>query len=171
MRTRELTQLKSFILELPEEPALPAVALVNPKFPVNVAGAVRAAACFGVRQVWYSGERVRFSRAHRLPRELRCYKEVKLTQHNRFFDTYRDLGVVPVAVEVLENAQCLTEFEHPENALYVFGPEDGTLARKHLLHCHRFVRIPTLHCANLAASVYMTLYDRKMKSFQKGREQ
>lgn len=36
----------------------PAVALVNPKFPHNVGAAVRAASCFGVSQVWYTGDRV-----------------------------------------------------------------------------------------------------------------
>ena len=34
----------------------PAVALVDPKFPHNVGAAVRAASCYGVRQVWFSGD-------------------------------------------------------------------------------------------------------------------
>jgi hypothetical protein len=48
----------------------PAVALVDPKFPHNVGAAVRAASCHGVRQVWFSGDRVRLDGAkrQRLPR-------------------------------------------------------------------------------------------------------
>ena len=48
----------------------PAVALVDPKFPHNVGAAVRAASCYGVRQVWFSGDRVRLDGAkrQRLPR-------------------------------------------------------------------------------------------------------
>jgi hypothetical protein len=57
----------------------PAVALVDPKFPHNVGAAVRAASCYGVRQVWFSGDRVRLdgARRQRLPREerMRGYKE------------------------------------------------------------------------------------------------
>ncbi|HMI22995.1 MAG TPA: hypothetical protein VK594_00780 [Streptosporangiaceae bacterium] len=51
----------------------PAVALVDPKFPHNVGAAVRAASCYGVRQVWFSGDRVRLDGAkrQRLPREER----------------------------------------------------------------------------------------------------
>jgi hypothetical protein len=36
---------------------------------------------------------------------------------------------VPVAVELRRNAEPFIEFEHPERALYVFGPEDGSLGR------------------------------------------
>jgi tRNA C32,U32 (ribose-2'-O)-methylase TrmJ len=46
---------------------------------------------------------------------------------------------------------------------YVFGPEDGSLSGKHLEHCHRFVVIPTRHCVNLSAAVYLILYDRMIK--------
>jgi hypothetical protein len=34
-------------------------------------------------------------------------------------------GVTPVAVELRPDAESLVTFEHPEEALYVFGPEDG----------------------------------------------
>ena len=60
----------------------PAVALVDPKFPHNVGAAVRAASCYGVRQVWFSGDRVRLDGAkrQRLPREerMRGYREVEV---------------------------------------------------------------------------------------------
>jgi hypothetical protein len=51
----------------------PAVGLVDPKFPHNVGAAVRAASCYGIGQVWFSGDRVRLdaSRGYRLPREER----------------------------------------------------------------------------------------------------
>jgi tRNA(Leu) C34 or U34 (ribose-2'-O)-methylase TrmL len=55
------------------------------------------------------------------------------------------------------------DFEHPENALYVFGPEDGSLPKTVRLLCHRFVVIPTHHCLNLAAAVNVVLYDRRLK--------
>jgi hypothetical protein len=57
----------------PGDGITPAVALVDPKFPHNVGAAVRAASCYGVRQVWFSGDRVRLDgdRRQRLPREER----------------------------------------------------------------------------------------------------
>ena len=137
----------------------PAVALVDPKFPHNVGAAVRAASCYGVRQVWFSGDRVRLDGAkrQRLPREerMRGYKEVEVRHADQFFDASEE--AVPVAVELRRNAESLTDFVHPEHALYVFGPEDGSLGRATLAQCHRFLVIPTRHCANLSAAVYTVL--------------
>lgn len=150
----------------------PAVGLVDPKFPHNVGAAVRAAPCYGIGQVWFSGDRVRLdaSRRYRLPREerMRGYKDVVLRKNDRFLDAFAD--AVPVAVELRRNAEPLIEFEHPDNALYVFGPEDGSLNRAVLARCHRFVVIPTRHCTNLAAAVYTVLYDRHAKRVRSGLE-
>jgi len=151
----------------------PAIALVDPKFPHNVGAAVRAASCYGIRQVWFSGSRVqlRGARGYRLPREerMRGYMDVELRQSDAFFDAFsRD--VVPVAVEVRSNSESLIDFEHPEHALYVFGAEDGSLGKAVLRHCHRFVIIPTRHCTNLSAAVYTVLYDRHAKRARAGLE-
>src|SRR5262245_18973825 len=97
----------------------PAVALVDPKFPHNVGAAVRAASCYGIRQVWFTGERVRLdaSKGYRLPREerMRGYKDVVLRKDERFFDAFA--AATPVAVELRANAESLIEFEHPDDAL------------------------------------------------------
>ena len=151
----------------------PAIALVDPKYPHNVGAAVRAASCYGIGQVWFSGDRVqlRGARGYRLPREerMRGYQEVQLRQSDAFFDAF-GAGSVPVAVEVRPATESLIDFEHPEQALYVFGAEDGSLSRAVLRHCHRFVIIPTRHCTNLAAAVYTVLYDRHAKRVRAGLE-
>lgn len=142
----------------------PSIILINPKFPHNVGAAVRAASCFGIQQVWYTGNRLKLDERKRLPREERMkgYQDVDLIQFDYPFDAFS--GGVPVAIELRNNSEYLTDFEHPENALYVFGPEDGSIGPSVLRHCHRFVVIPTRHCTNLAAAVYITLYDRLVKS-------
>jgi tRNA(Leu) C34 or U34 (ribose-2'-O)-methylase TrmL len=162
----------------PGDGITPAVALVDPKFPHNVGAAVRAASCYGVRQVWFSGDRVRLDGAkrQRLPREerMRGYQDVEVRQADYFFDAFTgvdgDGGAVPVAVELRRNAESLIDFEHPDRALYVFGPEDGSLDRAILARCHRFLVIPTRHCTNLSAAVYTVLYDRHAKRVQAGLE-
>lgn len=148
-----------------KEGLYPAVALTNPKFERNVAGIVRACSCYGVRQLWWSGNRVQIDPSRkRLPREerLRGYKDVELRHYDNFFDQF-DSDVVPVAVELMPNSESLVSFEHPKKALYVFGPEDGSISQMHLRHCHRFIAIPSRHCLNLSAAVYTVLYDRQMK--------
>lgn len=145
----------------------PAVVLLNPRFPHNVGAAVRAASCFGIQQVWFTGSRVSFALQgmKRLPREERMkgFRDVELRQYDPFFDQFE--GVTPVAVELRPNAEALPAFSHPENAVYIFGPEDGSIHPSILSRCHRFVVIPTRHCVNLAAAVYLVLYDRQTKLY------
>jgi tRNA(Leu) C34 or U34 (ribose-2'-O)-methylase TrmL len=149
----------------------PAICLINPKNARNIGAAMRAASCFGIQQVWFTGDRVNLdpNAKTRLPREERMkgYRDVELIQYDRPFDLFPE-GVTPVAIEVLEKSEGLFEFEHPENPLYVFGPEDGTIPKVTLQHCHRFVTIPVRHCLNLAMAVGLTLYDRAYKRFLKG---
>lgn len=154
------------------EGVTPAIMLSNPKFPHNVGAAVRAASCFGVPQVWFTGDRVsmELEKQERLPREERMkgYKDVTLIQYDRVFDRFKSGEYTPVAVELRENAELLPNFIHPKNPLYVFGPEDGSISQVHLRLCHRFIVLPTRHCVNLAAAVYMVLYDRLIKQMQLG---
>jgi tRNA(Leu) C34 or U34 (ribose-2'-O)-methylase TrmL len=151
----------------------PAIILSNPKYAHNVGHIVRAASCFGITQVWYTGDRVRLDieEKGRLPREERMkgYKEVNLINFDYPFDQFPD--ATPVAIELRPNAENLFEFEHPDNAVYVFGPEDGSIGQVDRKHCHRFVYIPTHFCVNLSAAVYMVLWDRKLKGYLNGTEQ
>jgi tRNA(Leu) C34 or U34 (ribose-2'-O)-methylase TrmL len=118
----------------------PAVLLVGPKYPHNVGAAVRAASCYGIGQVWFTGDRVQLvgERRQRLPREerMRGYQEVQLCHADQPFGAFNNTAV-PVAVELRHNAEPLISFTHPHRAVYVFGPEDGSLDRAVLGLCPR----------------------------------
>jgi tRNA(Leu) C34 or U34 (ribose-2'-O)-methylase TrmL len=145
----------------------PSVILINPKYIKNVATTVRAAACFGAKQVVYTGERANDDALEqsRIPRELRMkayYDAVDTRNIVAPFDYFPE-GTTFVAVEFKDDYEPLPTFVHPEKAVYVFGPEDGTLHRSVNLFCHRFVKIPSAHCLNLAMAVNVVLYDRACK--------
>jgi tRNA(Leu) C34 or U34 (ribose-2'-O)-methylase TrmL len=150
----------------------PAVALIDPKYPHNVGMVVRLASCYGLRQVWFTGERVTLNpaRGERLPREERMkgYRDVQMIHYEHVFDQF-PADAVPVAVEVRPGSEPLHSFEHPDNALYVFGPEDGSIPKPLLPHCHRFLVIPTRHCLNLATAVATVLWDREYKRWLAGK--
>ncbi len=64
------------------------------------------------------------------------------------------------------NATPLPEYQHPENAFYIFGPEDGTLSQEVIDSADAVVYVPTEGCMNLSATVNVLLYDRMIKSYQ-----
>jgi len=152
------------------------ILLINPKYPHNVGATVRAASSFGADEVWFTGDRVSLTggrKTARLPREerMRAYRDVDLRHvdpHVRWSSWAVKDNLTPVAVELTPTAEQLPDFEHPENALYVFGPEDGGLDRVTKMQCHRHVLIPTRHCLNLGAAVNVVLYDRLVKARETG---
>jgi tRNA(Leu) C34 or U34 (ribose-2'-O)-methylase TrmL len=152
----------------------PAVLLVNPKYERNVAGALRACSCYDVKQLWWTGSRVTFDPAtgQRLPREERMkgYKEVECHRHERPFDFFAQTPHTPVCIELCKGAEPLTYFDHPDDAVYVFGPEDGSVTNGFKRLCHRFVYLPSNHCLNLAVAIGAVLTHRRISRQLAGKD-
>jgi tRNA(Leu) C34 or U34 (ribose-2'-O)-methylase TrmL len=154
----------------------PGILLIDPKYPHNVGGALRAAACFGASDLTWTGDRVpppdAWPEGARLPREerMRINRTVRFQHYTRDMETVmlnaRPNGIIPVCVEKRAESESLVDFVHPEEAVYIFGPEDGSVPKGWRHFCHRFVCIPTLNDGplNLAAAVNVVLYDRLTKS-------
>lgn len=151
----------------------PAIVLVDPLYAKNCASVLRTCAAYGIEQLWWTGERVRLEldRAGRWPREERMkgYKAVKLYNHERPLDFFPK-DVTPVAIELDRTATNLLHFEHPDNAVYLFGPEDGSIYQPYLRLCHWRIQIPTRHCLNLGQAVATLLWDRLYKRWMAGKE-
>lgn len=145
---------------------VPAVVLVNPSYSFNVGAALRGCSCFDIKQLYWTGSRVKIEveKGERLRREERMkgYKDVFWKNDDRPLD-YFGPDITPVVVELHPTAQPLTTFEHPEKAVYIFGPEDGDVPKSYRHLAHQFVFIPARHCLNLAAAVNVILADRMMK--------
>jgi len=143
------------------------IVLIDPRFPHNIGAAVRAASCFGAGRVIWSGTRAKdlIDAAKRIPREERMkgYREVEVKWSNRPLDGTKPAETV--CVEILPGTVPLPYFMHPLNATYVFGPEDGSVPKGIRELCGHFIQIPSYHCLNLAACVYIVLYDRMLRSY------
>jgi len=138
------------------------IALTNPKSPTNVGGTMRAAGCYQAQKVVYSGER--FNRAVHLATDTQKIHEiVPLTHYDDLLDALEP-GMKLVCIDLIEGAIPLPNFEHPDNAMYLFGPEDNTIKQKVIDKADAVVYVPTIGSMNLAASVNVVLYDRLAKS-------
>jgi tRNA(Leu) C34 or U34 (ribose-2'-O)-methylase TrmL len=134
------------------------IGLDNPKSYINVGSILRAADAYGALFVATTGRR--FERA---PTDTSgAYRVLPLLQPNNLREII-PFDCVPVAVELLEQAQPLTDYVHPRRAFYIFGAEDATLGARITDWCRDVIYIPTKICTNLAATVNVVLYDRMNK--------
>lgn len=139
-----------------------AIALHNCKDRHNLGGVLRAAGCYGADLVVIGGKR-RLETIGRLSTDVqKSWRHIPTLQPEDVFDAM-PLGAIPIAVDLIEGARCMTTLQHPERAFYVFGPEDGTLGKSITSRCAYAVSIPTAFCMNLAATVNVVLYDRLVK--------
>ena len=160
------------------------IGLYNPKNPQNVGAVLRAAGCYQADAVRFTGRRYLLAAEHRHAAVASSTQKKNKRQKTAATDTKKHItekirmqqvedmlqDLSPsdteiVCVELVVGARPLPEFRHPENALYVFGPEDGQIPQTIVDQAHHVVYVPTVTCMNLAASVNVVLYDRMAKEF------
>lgn len=138
------------------------IGLVNPKTPSNMGAIMRAAGCYQVACVRYTGERFGYAaKYHTDTRDI--VGKIGLQHVDSLLEGLPTTTKI-VCVELVEGASLLPEFVHPEQAIYIFGPEDGSIPQELIDRADHVVYIPTIGCMNLAATVNVLLYDRLAKS-------
>ncbi|MEZ8824261.1 RNA methyltransferase [Vibrio amylolyticus] len=138
------------------------IGLTNPKSPSNVGAVMRAAGCYQADEVVYTGQR--YEKASKFQTDTKnATSKIPLKGVDSFLDNLSDETSI-VCVDFAEGATPLPEFQHPDNAIYIFGPEDGSISQDVADRAHHVVYVPTIGCMNLAASVNVLLYDRLAKS-------
>jgi len=142
------------------------IGLINPKSPYNVSSIMRSAGNFRVDSVFYTGKRYprALMRNPSLPdMHRKIGKGIPLSEVDTIVDAVKG-NMKLVCVEFAENAIALPVFQHPDNAFYIFGPEDGTISQDIIDRANDVVYVPTVNSMNLAATVNVVLYDRLAKS-------
>jgi len=123
---------------------------------------MRAAGCYQVDNVYYTGKR--YDRAERLNTDTqKMGLKISLTRVDVILESV-PVETKKICIEFAEGATPLPEFQHPEDVMYIFGPEDGTISQDVIDDADAVVYVPTIGCMNLAATVNVVLYDRLAKS-------
>lgn len=135
-----------------------AIGLDRCKDPANLGGVLRAAGCFDASLVVLGGGRM----GKYATDTMRAYKHIPCIETGSVMDSV-PYGAVSVVVELCDRAKPINRFVHPESAYYIFGPEDGSVAKHIVDRAQCVIQIPTLRCMNLAATVNVVLYDRLLK--------
>jgi tRNA(Leu) C34 or U34 (ribose-2'-O)-methylase TrmL len=144
------------------------IGLINPKSPDNVGAVMRSAGNFKADSVFYTGKRypLALQRNPDAPNmSRRVSQDIPISEVSCLIDNApEDMKIV--CVEFAENAIPLPGYQHPRNAFYIFGPEDGTISQQVIDRADAVVYVPTNGCMNISATVNIVLYDRLTKSAQ-----
>lgn len=138
-----------------------AIGVERPKNEDNIGTLLRSAVCFDAAFMFTVGRR--------FPRQasdtLRSWRHTPIMEYDNVADWHAHIpyDCVPVGVEISDRARPLETFVHPERAIYILGPEDGSLSREAQLACAHVVQIETRYCLNLAVAGSVLLYDRHAK--------
>lgn len=148
---RELTRKRGFAC----------IGLDNPKIQENVGSSIRAVGLFDAAFIAISGKRYSKSPTD----TMKFYRHYPVLQVDDLHSVI-PFDCVPIAVDLIEGAIPLPEYNHPERAFYIFGAEDSTLGKRITDWCRDKIYIPMEGCMNLAATVNVVLYDRLAKSYK-----
>ena len=138
-----------------------AIGIYRPKFEDNVGTLWRSAYSFGASYVFTIEGRYK-----RQPTDTcRADRHLPLFQYAHLLEFSANLpeGAEVVAVELAEAAVDLETFSHPGRAIYLLGPEDGSLPDEVLRVCHHIVRFAGRFCLNVAVAGSIAMYDRQCK--------
>jgi tRNA(Leu) C34 or U34 (ribose-2'-O)-methylase TrmL len=138
-----------------------AIGMYKPKRNVNLGTLWRHAHAFGAAYIFTIGARY-------TPQASDTSKAWRHVPYFPYSDWHAFLASRPfdcplIGIEYLEDARVLPMYTHPERAIYILGPEDGTLGETVLSCCQSVVRIPSYHCLNVAGAGTAVMYDRCSK--------
>lgn len=138
-----------------------ALGLYSPKDSNNIGSVLRNAGCFEANLVVVEGKRFGNGRIARTDtrnthRNIPTIFTDSLLNHIPY-------GAKVIGVELSKDADNLHNFVHPDQAYYLFGPEDGSLPPEILDVVDYKVYVPTNKCLNLGMCSGIILYDRQLK--------
>lgn len=138
------------------------IGVERPKFEANIGTLYRSAICFDASFVFSIG-----ARFPRQASDTTCsWRHVPALRYPTTADWHEHIpySCEPIGVEIVDRAQPLEDFVHPQRAVYLLGPEDGGLSKVALDACSRVVQIDTRYCLNVASAGTVLLYDRALKA-------
>lgn len=137
------------------------IGIINTKSPLNIGTLLRSANIYGAQFVFTVGKRY----------QLQSSDTLKTQRHIPLFhyETLAQLkSGIPfdcplIGIEQTDNSVDLSEFKHPERAMYLLGAEDHGLPKSVIEVCHKIVHIDTKTCLNVAVAGSIVMFDRSTK--------
>jgi tRNA G18 (ribose-2'-O)-methylase SpoU len=137
------------------------IGVINLKKELNYGTLFRSAYCFGADFIFLIGKRF----TKQCSDTVCSYRHIPLFEYQSCDDFIEHIpyDCQLVGVEICEKSHPILNYVHPERAIYILGPEDGTINNEILDHCKTVIQIPTKYCLNVAVAGSIVLFDRVNK--------
>lgn len=137
-----------------------AIGIEGCKTEANIGTLWRSAYCLGAGFIFTIGARYRPQASD----TVKAWKHIPLWAFDTVDEFRRNAPAAPVVgVELCDTAVDLARYLHPERAIYLLGPEDGSLSRRALDICQAVVAFDSAYCLNVATAGSIVMYDRQCK--------
>lgn len=140
------------------------IAVYRAKHEVNVGTLWRSASSYGAAMVATVGERYQRQSSD----TTKAWRHTPLVHYRDIDDLIEHLphACPLVGVELDPRANLLTQYAHPDRALYLLGAEDHGLPVAVLDRCHQVVQIPSPQpwSLNVAVAGSLIMHDRFVKA-------
>jgi len=138
------------------------IGIYHVKTHFNIGTLWRSAYIYGADFIFTIGKRYKKQSSD----TLRAYKHVPLWNFTTFEDFKDHIPYTAqiICVEIVDGAESLATFKHPERAVYLLGAEDDGLPEV-ILKGRKKVCIPSVrsYCLNVAVAGSIIMYDRLVK--------
>lgn len=144
------------------------IGIERSKTEANVGTLWRSAFCLGASFIFTIGRRY----PNQASDVTQAWRHIPLLEFGDVedFAAHRPFDCQVVGVEIGDDARPLETFAHPQRAIYLLGPEDGSLSTEARALCQSIVQFTSTYCLNVAAAGTVVMYDRQAKSIRQ-REQ
>ena len=137
------------------------IGVENLKRDVNLGTLLRSAYNFGAAFVFTVGRRY-VKQASDTPNttgQIPCFR---FLDWNDYF-SHQPFDWPSVVIERCSNARCLFEAVHPKKAVYLLGPEDGSVSKEAIERAALCLTIPSKYNPNVSVAGSIVMYDRLAK--------
>lgn len=138
------------------------VGIYHTKNALNVGSLWRSAQNFGASFIFTIGHRYK----HQASDTLKTERHVPLYHYLGIdeFQAARPHGAELIGVEQADGvSRDISNFVHPERAIYLLGAEDAGIPPALLAKCQSVIHISTPMCLNVAVAGSIVLFDRDVK--------
>lgn len=134
------------------------IGIYNPKTEHNIGTLWRSAHNFGASYIFTIGKRY----SKQVSDTTKAYRHIPLFNYKDFneFNQTRPFDVPLVGIEQSSISVNLSNFVHPQQAVYLLGAEDGGLPTEIMKACQGVVHISTPMCLNVAVAGSIIMFDR-----------